>query len=147
MGLQLQLSYDHSPWVVIGCQLFYSIAAHRAPSSSHDTSGVSADGSSVSFANRHSPGAAGGFGLAAGDAVVLRHTFEISHPDGTRMLDSIVIRGCVNVSLADITIHSSPGIGVLVHDTTNVRIERVHNVPASDALPLAGNASSGRHCH
>ena len=79
-----------------------------------------------------------GFRFKQGTGVVLRHMLEFTH----RQLDSIVLHGCTQAVLSDITIHSSPGIGVLAFDCTGVLLERVRNIPESAALPLAGNADA-----
>ena len=52
-----------------------------------------------------------------------------------------------NVVVADVTLHSSPGMGLLAFDCTNIRLERVRNTPVPTAVgvtpfPLAGNADA-----
>jgi hypothetical protein len=72
-----------------------------------------------------------GFGLRVGAGVVLRHMLEFTKPK----LDSIVVLSCSNVVVSDVTIHSSPGMGVLAHDCTNVTLERVRNTPQPQPQP------------
>ena len=79
-----------------------------------------------------------GFALVPGAKVVLRHTIEFSRPG----LDSIVLQSCRNVSLTDLTIHHSPGMGVLAYDCTNLKLARIINQPLADWMPLAGNADA-----
>jgi hypothetical protein len=87
--------------------------------------------STVSFVDR-------GFDFRLGAGIVLRHMLEFTH----RQLDSIVLRQCTDVAISDVTIHSAPGMGVLAFDCTNLRLERVKNIPESTSLPLAGNADA-----
>eukprot|EP01050_Picozoa_sp_SAG11_P017905 SAG11_NODE_2634_length_3150_cov_44.903966_4_plen_484_part_00 len=94
--------------------------------------------STVSFLDR-------GFGLQPGDGVVLRHMLEFSRPRptaGAPRLDSLVFEHCTDVVVRDVTIHNSPGMGVLAWDSTGVRLEGVRNCPPSAALPLASNADA-----
>eukprot|EP01052_Picozoa_sp_SAG31_P053469 SAG31_NODE_13726_length_851_cov_0.905585_1_plen_159_part_00 len=44
--------------------------------------------------------------------------------------------------LSDITVHSSPGMGILAHDCTNVWLQQVQNIPQTSGFPLAGNADA-----
>ena len=78
------------------------------------------------------------FYLQPGTGLVMRHVLEFSRP----ALDSIVLRGCSDVSVADVTIHTSPGMGLLAFDCTGVRLTRLNNVPAQQDTPLAGNADA-----
>eukprot|EP01051_Picozoa_sp_SAG22_P005715 SAG22_NODE_349_length_11854_cov_8.087282_6_plen_605_part_00 len=97
--------------------------------------------STISFPDRGAPNRGQpfvGFGLKPGSGLVMRHMLEFSKPQ----LDTIVVRESSDVALTDVTIHASPGMGVLAHDCTNVHLERVINMPESAGLPLAGNADA-----
>jgi hypothetical protein len=102
---------------------------------------VDAQASTVSFADyaaaRHNQPFQS-FGLQVGNGVVLRHMLEFTKPQ----LDSIVLLSCSNVTVSGVTIHNSPGMGILAHDCTNVTLRRVHNVPQFSHFPLAGNADA-----
>ena len=114
---------------------------------------TSATSLKVSFADL---GSGQSFGLAPGSGVVLRHVLEYSRS----MLDSFVFRSCTGVTVKDVTVirvmirhdvanllrrpwqvFTSPGMAVLAHDCTDVRLERVRNEAAPGA-PLAGNADA-----
>ena len=78
-----------------------------------------------------------GFGFATGTGVLLRHVLEFSRPE----LDSIVVAGCAEVLVHAVTVHTSPGMAVLIFNSTNVLLEEVVNIPAG-GMPLAGNADA-----
>ena len=87
----------------------------------------------VSFADR-------GFGLSAGDGVVLRHLLEYSAP----RLDAIVMTDSRDIVISDVNFRSAPGMAVLSHNCSDITLLRVHSAPVSVTRSIAslggGNA-------
>jgi hypothetical protein len=66
---------------------------------------------------------------------------EFSKP----LLDSIVVQSSTDVWLDTVTLHSSPGMGVLAYDCTNVRLHRIRNIPPpTEPAAANGGAAAGR---
>lgn len=78
-----------------------------------------------------------GFNLSRGTQVILRHMLEFTQKE----LDAIVVRGSSGLMLSNFTIFSSPGMSVLIFDSTDIALDGVATRPYKN-LPLAANADA-----